>query len=152
MAKKFNELTSEEKRNGCLGMVVLIVITFLVIKACEYEPAITQEQMSNMIEVYASKLAYAYQENEIQADHDYKDKVLSVSGTIAIIDNVGTGEITLRPLNGDYKNYVVTCSLENKEVALNKKIGDEIVLDGICKGLSLSEIRLTQCKIHQYKY
>lgn len=148
MSKKFNELTSEEKKNGFIGLIVIVIVAFVAIKACEYKSKPSEEQLAHIIEIEAPKLASEFQRNEIKAEHDYKDKQLSVTGTITEINNTGSGEIVLKSTYDSYILNTVKCSLENKETALNLNIGDQITLDGICQGMYGNQIDLLHCKKH----
>jgi len=97
------------------------------------------------ISVSASELTSAYNANEVSADDKYKDKVLSVSGTVDSIgkDITDTPYVTLQA-SGDFLG--VQCMFDDQykgELAKLQK-GQHVTLRGTCKGKSLN-VLLADC-------
>lgn len=88
----------------------------------------------------ANTLVKVFQENETEANQNYLDKVLLISGTISATDQTQTGERTLT-LSSDDPFAGVMVTLDSTEAsAVN--INDNISVKGFCKGF-LSDVVIT---------
>lgn len=102
------------------------------------------------IQITATDLLAAYEENQVNADNQYKGKLLEVTG---IIDDIGTDimdDVYVTINNGDeYAFTCVQCFFKNKdEIAKvsNLKPGSEITIVGKCDG-EVFNVLLKDCKI-----
>jgi hypothetical protein len=90
--------------------------------------------------IEANTLVKAFQENETEANKNYLDKVLMISGTISATDQTQTGERTLTLSSEDpFAGVMVTLdSTEAAQVNMN----DKVTVKGFCKGF-LSDVVVT---------
>jgi len=90
--------------------------------------------------IEANTLVKAFQENETEANKNYLDKVLMISGTISATDQTQTGERTLTLSSDDpFAGVMVTLdSTEASQVNMN----DKVTVKGFCKGF-LSDVVIT---------
>lgn len=91
--------------------------------------------------VTATQLAAAYENNEPEANSDYLDKVLEVTGEINEISKNQKGE-TVITLKGTDMGGVI-CTLEGAMPAI-LKTGVTVVVRGICTGY-LTDVVLVRC-------
>ncbi|MFN0291335.1 OB-fold protein [Pedobacter helvus] len=96
------------------------------------------------LKITAASLYSAYDTNEIDADNLYKGKKILVTGTINDIgvDVLGDGYITLSTAGyGD-----VQCIYSEKSDASGYRKGTKVTLIGVCKGKTLGNVLITDCK------
>lgn len=105
------------------------------------------------IEISASKLMKAYEDNEISANNNYKNKKIRLTG---YVDNVSQSESLFSEsyyvyvYNGEKYSYdYIRCSLSETslEKAAELKPGDKIVIEGVCNGVSVTTISMSNCEI-----
>jgi hypothetical protein len=100
-------------------------------------------QDAKALTIAATKLAADYENNEPEANSQYLDKILEVSGEISDISKNQKGEqvITLRgtDLSG------IICTLE-ATVQTAIKPGASIMIKGICSGY-LTDVVLVRCMV-----
>lgn len=95
----------------------------------------------SIIAVSASDLANAFENNEIKANGNYKDKKVKVSGTISDIGEVFGSTFIVLSSGKDFSLTNVQCFFENKEEItkikdLNK--GDSVTVIGKVDGKSMN--------------
>lgn len=90
--------------------------------------------------IEANTLVKAFQENETEANKNYLDKVLMISGTISATDQTQTGERTLT-LSSDDPFAGVMVTLDSTEAA-QVNMNDKVTVKGFCKGF-LSDVVVT---------
>lgn len=102
------------------------------------------------IQISAKDLLNAYDENELNADNQYKDKLLEVTG---FVDDVGTDvldDVYVTLGDGDEFSFTtVQCYFKDKEEidkVATLKSGDEITIIGKCDG-QFFNVDLKDCKI-----
>jgi tRNA_anti-like len=93
------------------------------------------------LSVAATKLATEYENNEPQANSDYLDKVLEVTGEISKISKNQKGEPVITLKGTDMGGII--CTLESAMPATTKT-GATVVVRGICTGY-LSDVVLVRC-------
>lgn len=140
-----------------LFLVLLIVITVVPTFSddTEYIPgtssgtSATQESdPPEVIEIDASDLWSAYDENELNADGQYKNKVLSVTGTVSEITRDWLTDKPCILLKAN-KIYSIQCYFSDKseyDAVASVRDGDEITVIGKCTGKSINVI-LHNCSI-----
>ncbi len=98
------------------------------------------------IVVSADNLIRAYVNNAVSADAQYKEKMVTVSGTIYSIDD---GYITIEPDSDDLWLNNIYAYYDSNEIdklgSLAK--GDRITVTGECKGEGFMGIEIKYCKI-----
>lgn len=95
----------------------------------------TETEIITYIPVTADELASALNSNAMKAEEDYDGKYLEISGKIGIIDSDGK----YISINGDEFSLVtIQCyikSSEQKDVIMNKSVGDSVIVRGKCKDI-----------------
>jgi hypothetical protein len=85
-------------------------------------------------------LVKAFQDNEAEANKNYLDKVLMISGTVSATDQTQAGERTVTFSSDDpFAGVMVT--LDSTEAAL-VNVNDKLTVKGFCKGF-LSDVVVT---------
>lgn len=114
---------------------------------------IAQEQFDKRTpSVTAIQLINTYEENEVNADNLYKNKMIKVSGTVDDIGKNIAGQIYVILNNGNpYNLTTVQCFFSKKDDDQINKVadlrkGDSVVVVGTCTGKSLT-IVINNCKI-----
>lgn len=102
------------------------------------------------VEITATELLAAYDANEVAADNEYKDKILSVNGTIRDIgkDLRDRVYITLQDENNEFSILSVQCFFDDKDQIdgiAELSSGKEITVIGKCDGKTLNVV-LKDCK------
>ncbi len=103
------------------------------------------------IEVSASDLFAAFQENEIAADEKYTGKPVKVAGTINSINSKSglTSANILLDVEGMFFLGCVQCNFnsENAKVLANVEKGQAVTIVGTCNGLSLYNVIISACEL-----
>lgn len=94
--------------------------------------------------IEAVALVKAFQENETEANKNYLDKVLLISGSVSATDQTQTGERTLT-LSSDDPFAGVMVTLDSTEAAAIN-MNDKVTVKGFCKGF-LSDVVITSAVI-----
>lgn len=90
--------------------------------------------------IEANALVKAFQDNEAEANKNYLDKVLLISGTVSATDKTQAGERTVT-LSSDDPFAGVMVTLDSTEAAL-VNVNDKLTVKGFCKGF-LSDVVVT---------
>lgn len=102
------------------------------------------------IEVTAVDLIAAYDENEVSADNEYKDKTLKITGTVSDIgvDVANRSYIMLKDENDPYAILGVQCYFgdDQKDAIAQLKKGDAVTVTGTCEGKVVS-VSIKDCQI-----
>lgn len=107
----------------------------------EQKDEVKEEPKEEVIVVSAEELAKAFEDNEISANKQYKDKMLEISGTISDIgEMLGSTYITLEA-EEDFAITQTQCFFKDEEqidkiAELSK--GEKVTLIGKCEGKSLN--------------
>ncbi len=83
--------------------------------------------------ITAKKLYEAFSSNEQQANNTYVNKVVEVKGTVTDIQKTGTSVSVL--LAGEGSMGGVNCSIVPGEEGTLPKIGESVLIKGLCTGL-----------------
>ena len=94
--------------------------------------------------IEAVTLVKAFQENETEANKNYLDKVLLISGTISATDQTQTGDRTLTLSSEDPFAGVMVTLDSTEAAAIN--MNDKVTVKGFCKGF-LSDVVITSAVI-----
>lgn len=99
-------------------------------------------------EISSSELYRAYKANEVSADEKYKGRKLAITGTI---ESIGK-DIIKNPYVSFKEDYLqgITCYFsenDNKIIAQLSK-GEEITIIGECRGLTLTNVVIRNCKLN----
>ena len=90
--------------------------------------------------IEANTLVKAFQDNEAEANKNYLDKVLMISGTVSATDQTQAGERTVT-LSSDDPFAGVMVTLDSTEAAL-VNVNNKLKVKGFCKGF-LSDVVIT---------
>lgn len=164
--QKNNKDNRKHKKIGCLVIVALLIwfiFVFLFVSLNE-EPensennsnsySVSETTAEQIIEISASNLIKAYQENEIKASEMYKDRYLKVTGYVDQLsrtDNtfIGDGYYVYIDYGNSYDFNTISCMLREEYVddAANLKQGDKITIIGRCAGFSGIYVDMYDCEI-----
>ena len=109
------------------------------------------EPQPEYIEVTATELIAAYDENEVAADNKYKGQILTVTGVVGSIgkDIVDDAYVTLKDESSDYSFTSVQCYFadDNLDDIAGLKEGDRVVIVGECSGGTMN-VLLKKCDVN----
>jgi hypothetical protein len=129
-----------KKTTRHLFSVLTVCVFFVLAIACsddkKTEKEVAEKEVSQpAIQVTAAQLYSDYEANEVSADLKYKDKVLSVSGTVDDISKDFGDDIyvtlTGKEFGGDIQCYF---SKDHEKEAAQLKKGQQITIKGNCEG------------------
>jgi len=105
------------------------------------------EPYNHPLEISAPDLNQAFTDNQIQAEKNYKGKVLTVTGVVRQIQKEITGKYPLVTIGTGFVGDV-NCQLlkEYEDKAAELKKGDEVRITGICDGF-LMLVLMKDCAI-----
>lgn len=135
--------------------LIIVVVLIAVIGASsgdDSEPSTsggndTVQSTEAAIVVSADDLIRAYVNNSVSADSQYKNKIVTVSGTIYSIDD---GYITIEPDSDDLWLNNIYAYYDSDEIAKlgNFAKGNRITVTGECKGEGFMGIEIKYCTIN----
>jgi len=149
-------VNNKKKPGGriALGVVAAIIVLAVIIpkgdsKPVSASPSVESPEVSEaLISVSASDLYTQYDENEVNADKLYKDKLLQLSGVVDSV-SVTLGQIQVIINDGqEWSLVMVFCDFEDYQsdaVSALKK-GDNVIIQGRCRGKALTPA-LDDCAI-----
>lgn len=110
------------------------------------KPADTRKQTPTT-EIVATDLVKSFQQNEMEANRQYVNKLIIVSGKVAGNNIDKDGHATVFLDTGD-PLAAVTCSFYNEEAETVKNIptGTAVRIKGICTGI-LTDVVLNKCSL-----
>lgn len=112
-----------------------------------------EEPKEEVIAIAATDLGDAYRANQVNADNLYKDKTLSITGTVT---NIGKDALSDAPCvslssGSPYNLQPVQCffpkSEENSAAIAALQNGQEITIVGKCQGISLVNLQISKCSL-----
>lgn len=107
----------------------------------------TQEVSMPVLSISSTKLAVAYEQNEIDADNLYKDKLIQVNGKIVSIGNdVMDDPYIVLNTGNDFSLTGVQCMLKTKDMASGLRKGELVSVTGKCSGKMMNVI-LRNCTL-----
>lgn len=143
-----------------IGLIFWIVALIFFFKACGAlgnSPSASSNNASKEVsaEITSTDLWNAYSDNEINADNQYKDKLIAVTGTIT---DIGKDSVSGNPCvslnSGDQLGiYPIQCFF-SKDDASNEQVsalknGDSITIYGTCAGKYLVTVQLSGCYLSE---
>lgn len=153
-----------EKRRLPVGIVIGIVICSIVLGVClvsligsitsDETPSETiddytnEESVIEYIEITASDIYAAYQENEIAADQKFKGKLVKITGiasTINSADVLTSANILLKTDNSLLGCVQCNFNSENAPDLANIQKGQAVTIIGTCNGLSFYNVLISAC-------
>lgn len=133
-------------------IVITIFAVFLVLVSAPSSGSPNDTPSEATVSVAATDLWQAYSDNVVSADNFYKDKLLSVTGTISDIGkDIAFDNPCVSLENGDAFNaYPIQCFFTNEaqteQVAALRK-GQTVTITGRCTGLPVVNVQMTDCYI-----
>ncbi len=108
-------------------IIVLLLTALLASVAC-----------AKPISINPHDLYFAYVQHELRADNEYRDKVLEVTGKVAMMgrDSVGGAYLIMIGKTSSGHGIQFNFSKRNESQLANVSVGNEITIRGKCKGLS----------------
>ncbi|MFA8300352.1 MAG: hypothetical protein ACEPOV_09340 [Hyphomicrobiales bacterium] len=132
-----------------VSLLTLCLFIFLAFASNQENEGISDEKTGKVenanfdLAVSSIELIRKYDENELAADREYKDKILEVTGTLEKVDR-GIGNYYLI-LEGDKYSYTgVQCFFDKENGLADLKAGQEVTVIGYCNGIVLN-IHLKDC-------
>jgi putative alpha-1,2-mannosidase len=134
------------KQKFLIGALVLVVLAVIMVWFFVfYAPVHFKRDVAveKGIQITATALVKAYQENEVNANTFYLDKTIEIKGEISDtkVDQAGNTTLTLKSSDAFASIF---CTLKKKDSSL--KIGQTVTVKGICTGF-LSDVVLTEAII-----
>lgn len=140
---------------GIIGLVVLIGVIGAIAGGGKKESTSTTEQKAETQEsvapspspmkITARELADSFDENQVAAEAEWKDKFVEFSATISNItdtgisfSNIGTKEFSFTQVN---------CRVEDKNQLLKIKNGQTVTVRGVVGTQTVGVIEVKQCTI-----
>ncbi|MBL0046542.1 MAG: hypothetical protein IPP32_00355 [Bacteroidetes bacterium] len=126
-------------------IIISLVLTFAGYKL-RHKKTVNHSQ-NREYKISAAKLFKEFQLVEMTANAKYLNQVIEVSGNVKEVLQNGDGAISVK-LDAGNPQFTVNCKLSKSEKELVKQIqtDQEIVVSGICKGMSMDVI-LVDCKL-----
>jgi len=123
-------------------IAILLIIASLTLVWFYYNKPHRSVASEKAVRVDAVKLFEAFQINETEANLAYLNKVLEVSGKVAIVDT-NAEEKSVIVLETNDAIFGINCTLDNTNKT-EISVGDSVVIKGICTGY-LSDVVLVEC-------
>ena len=108
------------------------------------KPRAAAYEASTDRQITAEQLYSEYASNEAQADSDYVNKILEVTGTVKEVQQNGN-EISVLLSGGENKDGGVNCSVTSGNANL-PKVGEAVRIKGVCTGL-LMDVSISDATI-----
>jgi hypothetical protein len=143
------------------GIIILVVVIGVVSSGGSSQstssnsgsgsPAAQEQQAITYEKTDTKVIIEAFDNNQLAAEKQYKDKYVEITAQIKNIseDIVGTSFLSLEPVNaGDfYVGTTIKCSFKNSDDLLSVKNGEKVTLKGKVKEQSLGIISIDECQI-----
>lgn len=96
--------------------------------------------------ISSKQLYAAYDANEVNADQNFKDKSFYVTGTVEEIKKDFMGDIYVTLESGELFSFV-HCYFDDENTAAKLKKGQKVTFKGVCKGMVMTSVTMTDCKL-----
>ena len=109
-----------------------------------------KKQMEPELNISATELINAYEENEVKADKMYKGKIVEITGIVDGIDSDIDDKAVVRLSDGDEFSFdTVTCYIddENQDKACELEKGQNVTIVGEADGEVIGRPHIKDCKI-----
>lgn len=159
-AKACPHCGAKTHQGAYIAVAVISVVAVFAVVLCIVQtftgnqPSNKDDARTDAIEISAQDLWKAYADNEVSADSLYKDKTLSVTGTIS---NIGKDIIFDTPCvslsTGDqFGLNAIQCFFpkeDNENEAIMKlQNGQTITIIGTCTGTPVTNVQLSACSLN----
>jgi hypothetical protein len=118
--------------------IVLLIGVFVAYKQYTKPHRVVEEEVA--IHIQASKLFSEFEADEVTANQNYLNKVISVTGTVVAFNTNQDGASVVL-LESENPMFGVSCTLDEKIDSLN--LGSSVTIKGICTGY-LSDVVITR--------
>jgi len=139
------KIKSKEMKSKILIVVALVLLigAFIGYKMWN-KPHMDIASADSFMTISANDLVKAFKEDEAAANAKFLNKVITVSGKIATV-NQELGQNALH-LETDDMMALVVCNLDpfSKHVKVDFKAGEQINLKGVCSGM-LTDVIIDRC-------
>lgn len=132
-----------KRRNVIIMMFVLLLIAAFGAYTMYNKPHVDVLQAKAFQTLTANELVDEFNTDEEQANTQYIDQVLEVSGIVSSIET--NNQIVTVYLQSSDLLKSVSCEIDG-DLDANIEVGDQVNVRGICAG-SLMDVVLVQCKI-----
>jgi hypothetical protein len=128
-------------------LIVIVVLGALVAAYGYYmynKPVSSLENQKAALSLSANKLLSDYEEDEVQANKIYLDKILEVAGEVDKIE-YANGKTSVYLVTENMMSSII-CEMEKSNTELKIKKGENISVKGLCSGY-LMDVVLVRCLI-----
>jgi hypothetical protein len=138
------------KRKAFTFILVFVLFLIGIVFYMFYKPHRSAEGEKAAFKLSAVQLFNEYSDNEAASNNKYLDKVLEVEGTISEILH-DKNKSTVFVLKEEDDIFGIVCTLymedeETKNAATAIRLGDKIILKGICVGYDM-DVKMNKCVI-----
>lgn len=128
-----------------LPVIILVIIISTIVGYNMYNKSHVDTKDSKAdVTISPSKLLSEFETDEAAANTKYLDQIIEVKGIVKLINQVETGGSL--SLDSGNEMASIICEFESKESIAGVKVGDEVVVKGVCSGM-LSDIVLVRCSL-----
>ena len=138
-SETLNTPTASEKIQADESLTQAQKDSLLVIES--QKEIVTRENQT----VSAKDLFYAYQQNEVSADNNFRDKWFYVEGAVDDVKKDIMDDIYVTLKTGEIFGSV-QCFLDDADIASQLKKGQKITIYGKCSGLMMN-VLMKDCKV-----
>ncbi len=105
-----------------------------------------EPQQKELLRIPAKELYDRYEQNELAADDDFKNKRFIVTGEIQEIrEDWGAPSVILYAGLGD--TVMCRCEKDQRGRLAQMRSGDTVILEGVCQGLTLNFVTFQDCNV-----
>ena len=119
----------------------VIFCSFFVVKTYN-KPPVNINEVNTEVSISSEKLLTTFNTNEISANSEYVEKVITVNGNIKKITYLNDRYTILLQGENDLSHVMCDMSLSEIDQIRKLKKGESITIKGICKGYLMDVIML----------
>lgn len=126
------------------NLTLIITSVFLVMFSNNIY-ALANDGDDGFISISPEEIMKLYKEDEPKANEIFKDKTVKINGTVdGVSKNLYQIKINIKTLN----NELIVCEVSSSDKKLsNINAGDDVSIEGVCKGKLGNNVYVTQCVI-----
>ena len=128
-------------------MVGLVVVLFIAMKLIDFLwPEKWFGEETAQVTMSAGRLIEAYNNNEVAADNDFKDKWVRISGTVISVEKDLSGDAVVQVGDSEHQYLGVRCKMRKGQYVASFSQGDQISVMGRCTG-KLGFVFMEKCEL-----
>ena len=135
---------NSKKLKILVGLILVLSISLLILLKLYNEPLLNVKNTNADIEVLAQNILEDYRMDEVLANKKYVGNLVQVKGEVSKISiDDGNSIVTLKDTNEESSIMCHMLPEENLK-ALKLKIGEQVILKGVCTGY-LMDVIIVRC-------